>query len=178
LQAGNHRLFESLQFFHRSSVFACETLLSILLFCIDSINQTIMLTYMLKEKRMQQPPTGYGQSPQWYGQPQQQIPPNAPWVQQPYAPYPPQQGYPPQQPYPPQQGQWQQQFPPNPQWSAQTYWQAPTPPPPTVTQKPVNVVKSLLIVFGLIAVIIAVVMVLIIYSANQGTAPSTTLSEP
>gem|GEM_PF-4909813 len=84
---------------------------------------------------MQQPPTGYGQSPQWYGQPQQLLPPNEQWAQQPYIPYPPQQvyqsqqGFAPQQPYPPHQGQFQQ-----PSWQ--------TPPPPQMPKKKMNVVKN------------------------------------
>jgi hypothetical protein len=66
----------------------------------------------LKEKYMQQPPTGYGQSPQWNGQPQQGFG---------------------QQPYPPQQNQWNQ---PN-QMAQQVY--TPYPPPQyqaTPPQKP------------------------------------------
>ncbi len=94
---------------------------------------------------MQQPPTGYGQSPQWYGQ-QQPAPPSEQWVQQPFTSYPPQQGFAPQQPYPPQQGQWQQLFTPNPQWVQQPYGQ----PPPQQPKEPkkVNVVKSLVLAFG------------------------------
>ena len=38
---------------------------------------------------MQQPPTGYGQYPQWNGQLQQPLPPSEQWAQQPYTPYPP-----------------------------------------------------------------------------------------
>ena len=91
---------------------------------------------------MQQPPTGYGQSPQWYGQPQQPLPPNEQWAQQPFIPYAPQQVYQHQQGYAPQQnfpqpGQFQQQ-----------YWQTPT--PPQTPKKKSNVLKYVVLAFSIL----------------------------
>ena len=58
---------------------------------------------------MQQPPTGYGQSPQWNDQ-QQPFPPNEQWAQQPYQQYPPYQQQQFRPPYTPNQ-QWNQPHP-------------------------------------------------------------------
>ncbi|MGZ3643650.1 MAG: hypothetical protein ACXVCM_07335 [Ktedonobacteraceae bacterium] len=116
---------------------------------------------------MQQPPTGYEQAPQWNGQPQQPVTPNDQWAQQ---------TYPPQQSFPPQQGQFQQPFTPNPQWNQQPYEQLP--PKQPETPKPVNAVKSVLIVFGILALIITAIIGFLAITGNTGGTPSSTLSEP
>ncbi len=118
---------------------------------------------MLKEKSMQQPPTGYGHSPKWYGQ-QQPAPPSEQWAQQPYTPY------------PPQQGQWQQPLPPNPQWSQQQYWQ--TPPPPQTPKKKSNVAKYFVFGFSILIVIVFLLFILGAIAGNKGSTASSTLSEP
>jgi hypothetical protein len=83
----------------------------------------------LKEKRMQEQPTGYGQTPQWSGQ-QQPNTSGQQWNQQPYTPYPQLQEFAPQQQFPPQQGQFQHLFPES-QYNQQPNrqpTQTPTPP--------------------------------------------------
>lgn len=100
---------------------------------------------------MQQPPTGYGQSPQWYGQ-QQPAPPNEQWAQQQYAPY------------PPQQEQWQQPNTPNPQWSQQPYGQ----PPPQQPKKK----SKLLLVIGVAVVLVLFACVGASVLASHGGNPN------
>jgi hypothetical protein len=91
---------------------------------------------------MQQPPTGYGQAPQWNGQPQQPYPQQQGQLNQ--GQYHPQQGYPPQQPNL-QPGQWQQPITPNPQWSQQPYGQ-----PPYQPKKKKGKLKWVLISLGVL----------------------------
>ena len=124
---------------------------------------------------MQQPLTGYGQSPQWNGQPQQPLPPNEQWAQQPYTPYPPQQELIPQQPFP-QPGQFQQPITPNPQWSQQPSWQ--TPPEPQTPKKKRNVIKYFVLGFSILIVVVFLLFVAAAITGNTGGAPSTALSEP
>ena len=99
---------------------------------------------------MQQPPTGYGQYPQWSGQLQQPLPPSEQWAQQPYTPYPPQQELIPQQPFP-QPGQFQQSITPNPQSSQQPSWQ--TPLPPKTPKKKSKLFKIVLIAAAVLIVL-------------------------
>jgi hypothetical protein len=132
---------------------------------------------VLKEKRMQQPPTtGYGQSPQWNGQPQQGFgqqpypPQQGQWNQGPYTPYPqqqgydPQQGYPQQQPYPPQQEQWQQPIAPYPQWNQQPYGQPP--------YQPKKKKSKLLLIIGVIVLLVLFACVGTVALASHGSSPN------
>ena len=123
---------------------------------------------------MQHPPTGYGQSPQWNGQPQQPFPQQQDQLNQgPYIPYPQQQqGYAPQQPYPPQQGQWQQP-PPNMQWQ-QPYGQ----PSPQQPKKKRNVMKYVVFAFSILVAIVFLLFIIGAIAGNKGSTASSTLSEP
>jgi hypothetical protein len=124
---------------------------------------------------MQQPPTGYGQAPQWHGQ-QQSATQGEQLNQQPYAPYPPLQEFSPQQPYSPHYSQFQQQFAPSTQLHQQYSLQSPDPIQPP--QKKSNTVKYFVFGFGVLIVIIFLIFVAAAITGNSGSTPSSTLSEP
>jgi hypothetical protein len=129
----------------------------------------------LKEKRMQEQPTGYGPTPQWYGQ-QQSVTQGDQWNQQNHAPYPPIQEFAPQQPFPPHHGQFKQPLAPSPQWNQQSSFQSHESIKPP--QKKSNTVKYF--VFGFVALIgiIFLIFVAAAITSNSGSTPSSTLSEP
>jgi hypothetical protein len=124
----------------------------------------------LKEKRMQEQPTGYGPTPQWYAQ-KQPITPSEQWNQQPYAPFPQ-----PQQESVSQLRQFQQPFAPSPELNQQSNLQSPGHPQPP--QKKSNTVKYFVFGFGALIVIIFLIFVAAAITGNSGSTPASTLSEP
>ena len=131
----------------------------------------------LKEKRMQEQPTGYGPTPQWYDQ-QQSATHSDQWSQQQYTPYPPMQEFAPQRQFTPQQGQFQQPFP-QPQLNQHPYGQPTQPPlPPQQPKKNMNAVKSLVFVSVALVLVIFLIFVFVAIVSKPGNNTASTMSEP